>query len=140
MRQKSWYKVVLALTLVLAVAASLWFAAPVMDTAVSANNQGLDYNNEGEYDKAIIAFTKAIELDPELAFAYNNRGWAYIELGQYEQAIADCTKAIELDPELALAYNNRGWAYIELGQYEQGIADCTKAIELNPNLLAPMKD
>jgi len=94
------YKLGIAVTLVLAVAASLWFAAPVVDTADSANNQGLDYNNEGEYDKAIVAFTKAIELDPELALAYNNRGWAYIELGQYEQGIADYTKAMELDPNL----------------------------------------
>jgi len=140
MGQKSWYKVVLAFTLVLAVGASLWFAAPVVETANAYNNQGLIYNDEGEYDKAVIAFTKAIELDPELAIVYNNRGWAYIELGQYEQGIADCTKAIELDPELAIVYSNRGWAYIELGQYEQGIADCTKAIELDPDLWTPMKE
>ena len=94
MRQKSRYKVVVALTLVLAVSASLWFAAPVTVTAISVNNQGLIYNNEGQYHKAIVAFTKAIELDPSLALAYSNRGWAYIESGQYEQAIADCTKAI----------------------------------------------
>ena len=140
MGQKSGYKVVLAFTLVLAVGAALWFAAPVVETANAYNNQGLIYNEGGEYDKAIATFTKAIELDPELALAYNNRGWAYIQLGQYEQAIADCTMAIELDPELALAYNNRGWAYFELGQYEQGIADCTRAIELDPNLWAPVKE
>ncbi len=131
---KSLSKIAIPIVLVLAVAAALWFAVPMTDTAIAANNEGFTYNNQGEYDKAIVAFNKAIELDPDFALAYNNRGWAYIELGQYEQGIADCTKAIELDPGLALAYSNRGWAYIRLGQYEQGIADCTKAIELDPGL------
>ena len=112
----------------------LWFAGPVTDSADAVNNQGVVYNKNGDYHKAIVAFDKAIELDPGLAPAYNNRGWAYIELGQYEQGIADCDKAIELDPDLALAYSNRGWAYIELGQYEQGMADLDKAIELDPDL------
>ncbi|MFC2025164.1 tetratricopeptide repeat protein, partial [Chloroflexota bacterium] len=110
-------KVAIPIILVAAVAASLWFASPVTDTAAASNREGVSYNNSGEYHKAMEAFTNAIKLDPNFALAYNNRGWAYIELGQYEQAIADCTKAIELDPSLALAYNNRGWAYIELGQY-----------------------
>ncbi len=131
---KSLSRIVIPIVLVIAVAASLWLASPVTDTAVAANNQGFVYNNKGEYHKAIVAFNKAIELDPSFAFAYNNRGWAYIELEQYEQAIVDSTKAIELDPSLALAYNNRGWAYIELGQYEQAIADYDKAIELDPSL------
>jgi len=131
---KSLSRVAIAIVLVLAVAASLWFAAPVTDTAVAANNQGLVYNNKGEYPKAIAAFTRAIELDPNFAVAYSNRGWVFIELRQYEQSVTDCTKAIELDPNLAIAYNNRSWAYIELRQYEQAIADYEKAVELDPNL------
>ena len=127
-------KIVVPIVLGSAVAALLWFASPVVDTAAASNSQGVFYNNKGEYQKATVAFTKAIELDPNFALAYSNRGWVYIKLGQYEQAIADCTKAIELDSSLAFAYNSRGWAYTELGQYEQAIADYNKAIELNPSL------
>ena len=127
-------RVAVATILTVLVGTLVWFAAPTTDTAVALNNEGLDYNYAGEYYKAIDAFNKAIELDPNLAIAYNNRGWAYIELGQYEQGIADCNKAIELDPNLALAYSNRGLAYIRLGQYEQGAADCNRAIELDPFL------
>ena len=105
MSNKSLSKVTIAIVLVLAVAASLYFAVPVTETAVTANNQGFIYNNKGEYHKAIVAFNKAIELDPSLALAYSNRGWAYIELGQYEQAIADYDKAIELDPNLSKRIN-----------------------------------
>ncbi len=132
--RKSLSRVVIPIVLVLAVAASLWFAAPVTGTAVAANNQGLVYNNAGDYHKAVGAFDKAIKLDPDLAIAYSNRAWAYIELGEYEQAIADCTRAIAVDPDLAIAYSNRGWAYIELGQYEQAITDYDRAIELDPSI------
>ncbi|MFC1918221.1 tetratricopeptide repeat protein [Chloroflexota bacterium] len=127
-------RVIIAAVLVVLVGTLLWFSAPVADTAVSANNQGFVYNENGEFQKAITALDKAIELNPTFAPAYSNRGWAYIELGQYEQALTDCNKAIELDPTLALAYNNRGWAYIELGQYEQALPECNKAIELDPVL------
>ena len=127
-------KIVVPVVLVLAVAASLWFSAPVADSAYTYNNRGFTYNNGGEYKKAVVALTKALELDPNFAIAYSNRGWSYIGLKQYEQAVTDCTRAIELDPNLAWAYNNRAYAYIELGQYEQAVTDYTKAVKLDPSL------
>ena len=98
MRGRKNFKVAVATVAVLAISGALWFASPTADTAVSANNDGLVLNNQGEYQEAIVAFTKAIELDPSLATAYSNRGWAFIKLGQYEQATADYDRAAELDP------------------------------------------
>ncbi len=87
---------------------------------------------EGNYDKAIEYYTKAIEQDPENVDAYYNRGivcceffhhydklpeQTYIEagLGDEEQAfrnaMADFKKALELDPNYALAYFGKGNAY-----------------------------
>ncbi len=127
-------RIAVSIGLVCAVAILLWFASPVTETAVAANNRGIMYNAEGEYNKAIPAFNKAIEIDINFAIAYSNRAWAYFKLGEYEQAIADCSKAIELDPNHAPAYSIRCWAHNELGEYEQAIADCNKAIELDPSL------
>jgi Flp pilus assembly protein TadD len=87
----------------------------------------------GEHDKAIEVYTKAIELDPNDAEAYNNRGLEYHNKGQYDSAIGDYTKAIELDPNYFYAYNNRGNAYANKGQYDSAIEDYNKAIALNPN-------
>lgn len=134
MNHKSPARIATGIILVMAVAILLWFSAPVTDTAAGPNNWGVIHNNEGEYHKAVAAFTKAIELDPSFALAYSNRGWAHIKLGEYEQAIADCSRAIELDPNLAIAYSNRGWAHIELGDYEQAVTDYDRAIELDPDL------
>jgi tetratricopeptide (TPR) repeat protein len=82
--------------------------------------------------KALVKFTKAIELNPAYAEAYADRGNAYNSLGQPQKGLADCVKAIELNPQFAVAYNNRGVAYERLRQAGNAIADYTKAIELNP--------
>ena len=94
--------------------------------------KGLEFGISDNYTEAVKAFSKAIELDPQLAVAYYNRGVAYGTLGNTQQAINDFSKAIELNPQHASAYYNRGVAYGKLGNYQQEIKDYTKAIVLNP--------
>ena len=90
-----------------------------------------------EPEEKIRLYTKAIELDPNFAYAYNNRGWSYTSLKEYEKAIVDYSKAIEINPEYVLAYNNRGLSYAYLKEYKKAIADYNKAIEIDPeNVLA----
>ena len=74
-------------------------------------NRGVAYYKKGDYARAIVDYTKAIQLKPDYAIAYNNRGVAYHLKEEYEAAIADYTKAIDLNPNYAIAYNNRGRAY-----------------------------
>ena len=75
---------------------------------------------------------KAIEINPQLAWAYSNRGITYENLNQHEKEIEDFTKAIEINPQDADAYVNRGIAYGSLNQSGHAIQDYTKAIEINP--------
>ncbi|MCK5486751.1 MAG: tetratricopeptide repeat protein, partial [Desulfobacterales bacterium] len=56
-------------------------------------NQGIALLEEGQYDKAISDYNKAIEINPKDAEAYYNRGYAYGEKGEYDKAISDYTKA-----------------------------------------------
>ena len=89
-------------------------------------------NVEGEdFTGAIAAYSKAIELNPNLAAAYNNRGVAKRHLGQYEAAIADYDAALRLDSTYAEAYNNRGVAKGYLGQYEAAIVDYDAVLRLD---------
>ena len=100
-------------------------------------DSGISRINLEDYYGAVADFTKAIELNPDLAEAYYNRGISKYYLEDYYGAIADYTKAIErnfhqLDPDIT-AYNNRGAAKDDLKDYYGAIADYTKAIELNPD-------
>ena len=82
-------------------------------------------------DKAIEAYSHAIELNPNNVFAYNNRGLVYAKKGDYKRAIKDLNKAIELDPNYVEAYNNRGIAFEGEGDFDRAIADHSTAIKLN---------
>ena len=43
-------------------------------------NRGNVYGEKGEFDRAIDDYNKAIELNPEFAYAYKNRGNAHYNL------------------------------------------------------------
>ena len=83
-----------------------------------------------EYDKAINACTKAIELNPGLAAAYLSRGAIYADKKEFDRAIEDFNKGVDLNPNLALAYNGRGTVYLEKEDFDKAIEDFNKEIEL----------
>ena len=95
-------------------------------------NQGNEKRDQKDFEGAIRDYDKAIEINPQYAYAYNNRGLSKNNLGQYQEAIKDYDKAIEINPQYAMAYNNRGVSKQNLGQYQDAIKDLDKAIEINP--------
>jgi tetratricopeptide (TPR) repeat protein len=97
------------------------------------NTRGIAYMNKGDYDQAIRAYTKAIELKSDYAFAYSNRGLAYNDIRDFGRAIRDYAKAIELKPGYAEAYYNRANAYIDMNDFGRAMQDYAKAIELKPD-------
>ncbi|MBN1221467.1 MAG: tetratricopeptide repeat protein [Anaerolineae bacterium] len=95
----------------------------------------------GDYDAAIDAYTRAIELNYQpLTWPYNNRGNAFRGQGNYETAIADYNQALAEDPTNILAYDNRGFAYYKQGDYEAAIAEFNKAIELDASYASAYND
>lgn len=67
---------------------------------------GNAYVKSGQWDKAVIAYKKAIELDPNYQTAYANLGVVYYQQGKFDLAVSQYQKAIELDPDdIEVAYN-----------------------------------
>lgn len=60
---------------------------------------GQKYLTESNYTEAILAFTKAIEIDPESIPAYMGRAQAYRGTEQYEEAKTDYTTVIDKTEE-----------------------------------------
>jgi len=102
--------------------------------------KAVTYEEKGDHDKAIAAFTEVIRLDPKCALAYGLRGTTYKEKGEHDKAIADCTEAIRLDPENAVAHRWRGVSYEGKGEYDKAIADYNEVIRLNPNDITAYAD
>ena len=101
-------------------------------SAESWFNEGYDWYNKQDYDKAIECYQKAIELNPDNANAYHGMGVAYEYKQDYDKAIECYQKAIELNPKDAVAYYNMGNAYYNKQDYDKAIECYQKAIELNP--------
>jgi len=94
--------------------------------------KGILLSKSQHYERAIEAFTKALEMNPHFAKAYYGRGYAWAGKGDHDRAIADCTKALEIDPRFAKAYSVRGLSYANKRLYDRAIADFTKALEIDP--------
>jgi len=95
-------------------------------------DKGLAFHKSNNFENAIDAYTKAIELNPKYTDAYYSRGTAYDDFGNYDQAVNDYSKAIELNPKFEVIYLLRGYAYFNLKNFQSAINDYNKAIALNP--------
>ena len=101
---------------------------------------GLSYADLGQYDDAIIAYTDAINLEPQNHWGYECRGHAYRgkfhnggrNIEDAKKALGDLTKAKELHQEAFHICIPVGHTYMDLGQYDDAIVAYTDAINLEP--------
>lgn len=91
--------------------------------------------DQGKYDAAITAYSRAIELGPDLAQAYNNRAYAYMTIQKYDLALPDLDTAIRLRPDYVNALMNRGDIHNYYYQIDRAraIADYDRVLELDPD-------
>ena len=87
--------------------------------------RGLNRSEMGDKTGAIEDYTRAIEIEPNNAYAYNNRGFTRYSLGDKHGAIQDYMKAIRINPKYTLAYNNLNIA--RSPKKEQDNAECVEA-------------
>ena len=95
--------------------------------------EGKTYYNNGEYDKAIEIFKKAVELNPNDDESCRWLGNSYLQNNQIEEAIKYHLKATELNPNKCDNWSMLGNSYRINGQKEEAIKYCLKATELNPD-------
>lgn len=94
---------------------------------------GVRYLSEGNYEEAIIAFSAAIEIDPNRAEAYVGRGDAYLGFGETEEnlaaALADYEEALALDGTLVNAWLGLAEVYISQGDYDMALEVLQNGLE-----------
>jgi tetratricopeptide (TPR) repeat protein len=82
---------------------------PVAQQADSSMRLAKIKYQQQDYQGAIAAFDRVIEIDPYSAIAYHQRSFVYYRLEDYDRALADCDRAISYNSEMAVAYANRGF-------------------------------
>lgn len=91
---------------------------------------GNQYFKNHQYMKAIEAFTKAIEDEPDFNEAYFNRGLVYYDLELFYKAIVDFDMAIMLNPNDRDAYYARGLSYSKVNKLKLAMMDVQKASDM----------
>jgi len=77
--------------------------------------RGLDSLNAFQLERAIDAFSEAIESESENADFYAARGSAYVVAQKMEQGLPDLQRAIQLNPDKVLASRLTRLAYLMMG-------------------------
>ncbi len=101
--------------------------------AVNYERRGYAFYWQGDSDKAIQDYDRAIQLDPRMAIAYQNRGVARYFKFEYDKAIENFAEAIRLDARLATAHEFRGLSRAAIGDFANAIEDFDQLIRLRPN-------
>jgi tetratricopeptide (TPR) repeat protein len=111
-------------------------AAP-KDLAIAYAIRGDVLFKKRNLDKAIEAYSKGIELDPDHVGLLNGRGWAHESKGQDDLALADYNLALRKRPNFPMAYNNRGTLHLRQGALQSALDDFDAALRIKNDLYAP---
>ena len=84
-------------------------------------NQGVMMLHAKQYELAITAFHKVIEIAPEMPEAYNNIGYALLGMESYQAAQDFFNSAIELNVNLLSAYFGLALTYAAQENYPLAI-------------------
>jgi hypothetical protein len=94
--------------------------------------EGQTAEDKGELDRAVRAYSAAIELQADYVEAYIGRGRAHLFRDDPGQAVVDLTRALELDKQSVWAFNYRALALARQSKIQEAVADLRQALALDP--------
>ena len=97
---------------------------------------GNAYDKLGQFDHAITAHRKAIEINPGDYKAWVSLGIDYRHVGELDEAEKCYMEALDLEPEYAELHASLGVLYIVKNELQKAIEALEKAIALDANLAA----
>ena len=87
-----------------------------------------NFYEQHDYDAALAAIDRAIEIDRTESIFFQNRGAVLIDLGRHQDAFDALDHALRLDPEDADILNLKTIIYLELKEFEKAKAIAEKTI------------
>jgi len=108
-------------------------ADPSLNDSQAWNDLGESFFKAGTHDKAVNAFYKAIQIEPNNGRPYANLARILASQGQFEKAIPLYQKSINLlknDKEKAAIWNLLGNAYRKINDYDNAVKAYQKGVTL----------
>lgn len=89
-------------------------------------DEGVTYNDKGEYEKAIAIYNRALNLDKDNLLALAEKALSLLSMQNYDEAIDYCKKAIDKHP----SENALKSVYVTYGNALDALKKPDKSIEL----------
>jgi superkiller protein 3 len=96
---------------------------------------GSAYRYQDKLDNSKEAYTKAIEINPNLADAYLGLGATYYAEDNVDEALTNVKKAVEINPRLIPAHFSLGLLYEFIGRVDEAIASYEETVEIDPDFV-----
>ena len=95
-------------------------------------NNGKKYQDDKNYKLAVVAFTKATQLDKNYFDAWFELGWCQNELKNYDDAVLSLIKADQVKSGMSKVYFELGYAYDKKDNSTDAIFYYRKCLNINP--------
>lgn len=95
--------------------------------------KGVNYSQNGEYEKAMGEYFKSYEIAPENTILLKEMGYNYYQFGDYEKAEEFWLKAFKLTPKDEDLIKNLSTLYYEEEEYEKSLDIIKNSYNLRDN-------
>ncbi len=100
--------------------------------ASAFHRRGAVFELVGEYERSLLDFNQAIELNPNNAGWYADRALLFFLKEDLDAALADANRAAGMEPSRA-AYQARAFIYYHKHDFANAAADFTRVLDLQPD-------
>lgn len=128
------FPLLLPLVLVLGCAAACAGRAAVHPRAAEEVRRGYAYLEAADPERATVAFSHALEFDPDFPEALNGLGIVARREGELDDARWRFERAVRLAPDFAEGHANLGETLLAAGREEAGADALRAALRIDPDL------
>ncbi|VDP05387.1 unnamed protein product [Soboliphyme baturini] len=90
---------------------------------------GNRFARAGQFEQAVVAFQKSLELQPLQMKAWYHMGYCALQLKDYASAANAYQHCTSIEPDNFEAWNNLAASYVELKQYERAFMILNEALK-----------